>query len=148
MTDTDHMRVTAITIPWADGEFTFDLRLGEVRALQLKTGLGVPALLRNLQSENYKVDDFRETILQGLLGGGMPIEKVRPMIKAWVDNRPARENVIPAISILLAWLVGVPERKNPVAVEVESGTQGTEPGDSISPQSMEQVPQSDSVPAT
>lgn len=142
------MRVTAITIPWADAEYTFDLRLGEVRKLQAQTGLGVPALLRNLQSDNYKVDDFRETILQGLLGGGMDVERARGLVKKWVDQRPARENVIPAISILMAWLVGIPERKNPEAVEVKNETPATEPGASISPQSMGQVPPSDSAPAT
>lgn len=151
MSETEtHARTTAITFPWADlEECTFQLRLGEVRKLQEKTGLGCAALLRNLQTDNYKVDEFRETIMQGLLGAGMPIEKVRPLIFKWVDAMPAKDNVLPAISILLAWLVGIPVPPKPQAVEVQNeASAATAPADSISPLSTEQVPPLDSVPVT
>lgn len=105
------MRATAITIPWADAEYTFDLRLGEVRKLQEKTGLGPAVLLVNLQSGNWKVDDYRETILQGLLGGGMSAPDAAKLIKAWVDERPAKESLMPAQAILMAFIVGAPTGK-------------------------------------
>jgi hypothetical protein len=73
------MRLTAITLPWADGEFTFDLRLGEIRKLQDKTGVGPAVILNRIQTDQWKVDDYRETILQGLLGGGMEAGQARTL---------------------------------------------------------------------
>lgn len=140
------MRQTAITIEWADGEFTFDLRLGEVRNLQEKTGLGPPLILHNLQNNQYKVDDFRETILQGLIGGGKSAEEARKLVKKWVDDRPAKESLLPAQMILMSWIVGAPKGK---ATAPKTNETTTAPDDSTSTQYMEQVPQSEaSVPET
>jgi hypothetical protein len=140
------MRITAIEIPWADGEFKFDLRLGEIRNLQEKTGIGPPVILQRLQNDQWKVDDYRETILQGLMGGGRTAKEASELVKKWVDNRPAVESILPAQSILLSWLVGVPEKK-PEAVETQTEAE-TAPAASTSPQSTDQVPQSDLLPAT
>lgn len=106
------MRPTAITIPWADGEYTFDLRLKEVRSLQDKTGFGCGVLLSRLQSDHWKVDDFRETILQGLIGGGMEPIPAAALVRQYVDDRPAKESLLPAAAILMAWIMGAPPGKN------------------------------------
>jgi hypothetical protein len=141
------MRLTSITMPWADGEYTFDLRLGEVRKLQLQTGLGPPVILFELQNDRWKVDHIRETILQGLLGGGMKVEQARSLVVKWVDNRPARENLLVAQVIILAWINGAPEPKKVPAVDSNQETTMA-PDVLTSPQSTEQVPLSDLVPET
>jgi hypothetical protein len=138
------MRLTAITLPWADGEFTFDLRLGEIRKLQDKTGVGPAVILNRIQTDQWKVDDYRETILQGLLGGGMEAGQARTLIKDWVDERPAKESLLPAQMILMAWLVGAPQGKK-TAPETDSETTMALAG-STSTQSMEPVPPSGSTP--
>lgn len=107
------MRPTAITLPWADNVepgYTFDLPLKAVRALEEKTGVGIPVILARLQSGQYKVDDFRETIVQGLLGGSDNLSSlvVGTLVKKWVDDRPAKESLITAQAILMAWIMGAP----------------------------------------
>jgi hypothetical protein len=141
------MRLTAITIPWADGEFTFDLRLKEVRALQEKTGLGPAVILMRIQSGEWKVDDYRETILQGLLGGGMAAPEASKLVRLWVDERPAQESLLPAQAILMAWIMGAPQPKKASPSKTENET-ATAPAASTSTQSMETEPQSDLAPAT
>lgn len=105
------MRLTQITIPWADGEYAFDLKLGNVRAVEEKTGLGLVEIYESLHSGKWKVDHIREVLLQGLLGGGFAVDGARKLILKWVDNRPAQEGLLPAQSIILAWLVGAPQGK-------------------------------------
>jgi hypothetical protein len=128
-------------------EVTFDLRLGEIRKLEAKTSLGAPLLLHYLQTDQWKVDHYRETILQGLLGGGMPIEQARKLVTTWVDERPARESILPAQAILMAYILGAP-RGNADPLETVSEVVMTAPAASTSASSMEQAPQSDSPPET
>lgn len=114
-----NMRPTAITLPFGDSEaVTFDLRLGEIRKIQAQTGLGPAVILHELQSDAWKVDHYRETILQGLLGGGMKVEEARKLVVKWVDERPARESLLTAQAILMSWILGAPEpKKVPVTEE-------------------------------
>lgn len=132
------MRLTAITIPWADGEYTFDLRLKEIRALQEKTGLGPAVILTRIQIGEWKVDDYRETILQGLLGGGMAAPEASKLVRLWVDDRPAQESLLPAQAILMAWIMGAPQSKKDDPPETINETE-TVPAASTSTESMEQV---------
>jgi hypothetical protein len=131
------MRLTAISFPWADQEeVTFDLPLGEVRKLQEKTGAGPPVILSRIVNDTWMVDDYRETILQGLLGAKMPAKEAAALVREWVDQRPAKESLIPAQAILLAFIMGAPEKK-PVAVETGSKDPAMAPENLTSSQSME-----------
>ena len=136
------MKSSAVTMEWADGEYTFNLRLGEVRKIQEVTKLGPPVILFNLQTNQWKVDEFREVILQGLLGGGMKVDEARRLVKAWVDERPAFESVKPAQAILMAWMVGVTpdeaDEGKDEAPQTDSET-ATAPTASTSEPSMEPV---------
>jgi hypothetical protein len=133
------MRLTAVTFDWADGEYTFDLPLGPVRALQEKTGFGPAMLLYRIQSSQWKVDDYRETIFQGLIGGGMKPVDASKLVKVYVDERPAQESLLPAQAILSAFIVGCPSKKaeTPEA-EIETTTA---PVGSTSEKSTESEPQ-------
>jgi hypothetical protein len=130
------VRLTAITLAWADADYTFDLPLKQVRILQEITGVGPGVLLARLQTNNYKVDDFRETILQGLIGGGMGTLEASTLVKRYVDGRPACESLLPAQAVLMAWIMGAPrsekkKRDKPLA---------TRPDGSTSPESTEPEP--------
>lgn len=74
----------SVHLKFADGEYLFALTLERIRELQEKTGVGIGALYaRVLQGRlaekidvghpayaAFHVDDVRQTILQGLIGGG------------------------------------------------------------------------------
>jgi hypothetical protein len=118
-----------ITLPWGDQDRTFRLRIGEWRKIEAKCNAGPEEIaarlspsiaamdsgLSSLQAANlgmvgkWRVDDVREVILQGLLGGDDkmgPVEAAQ-LIKAWVDERPLRENVFVAYAICMASISGL-----------------------------------------
>ena len=100
-------------MPWGDNHspgYTFDLPLKQVRALEEATGFGCGMLLLRLQDQSFKVNDFRETILQGLIGGGLPPLKAAALVQQYVDDRPAAESILPAQAILMAWMIGAPKK--------------------------------------
>lgn len=116
------MRLTAIQMPWADlEEVTFDLPLGAVRHLQEKTGAGPPVILSRLQQDQWRVDDYRETILQGLIGGKQfTKDQAGALVRKFVDDQPAAESLMTAQAVLMAFILGAPKPKNPETVEAKS----------------------------
>lgn len=101
-------------------------------------------LLHRLQTGEWKVDDYRETILQGLLGGGMSAAEARKLVKTWVDDRPAKESILPAQSILMAFWVGAPQPKKANAPKKKAPE--TEQDGSTSARSMASGELSDTPP--
>lgn len=94
-----------IKISWADGEHTFRLPYAQLRELQDKTGCGPEELAERIRSGRWRVDDLREVIRLGLIGGGMEPMQALTLVIRYVDNRPWLENKQPAYLILLAILV-------------------------------------------
>lgn len=94
---------------WADGTYKFRLGLGQIRELQEKTKVGPRRLFVRIQSGDWLIDDLRETIRLGLIGGGMEPVKALELVRAYFDKRPKLENVEPALRILGAFLIGVPD---------------------------------------
>jgi hypothetical protein len=140
------MRLTAIVLEWGGEEHTFDLKLGQVRALQEKTGFGPALLAHRLQSGQWYVDDFRETLKQGLIcGEGKSPNEAEKLVKQFCDERPARESILPATAILLSWINGAPPPKKAKAPKTEERM--TEAAASTSAHSMEPAQPSDLAPA-
>jgi hypothetical protein len=102
----------SLSFDWADGHHAFRLAIAQLRELQDKTGVGPAALFDRLASRQWKVDDLRETIRLGLIGGGMDPFDALVLVKRYVDDRPLMENVLPAWRILSAALMG-PEDDQP-----------------------------------
>jgi hypothetical protein len=94
---------------WGDGEHKFRLSIKYLRELQDKCKAGPAMLFTRLQTGQWMVDDIRETIRLGLIGGGMPSVEALVLTVRYVDDRPLMENVGMAIEIIGAALVGVPE---------------------------------------
>lgn len=98
----------SVTIAWADGDYTFRLPIGQLRELQDKCGAGPLAIFERLRNGTWMVDDIRETLRLGLIGGGLKPPEALVLIKRYVDDRPWAENVLAATTVLLAAVMGVP----------------------------------------
>ena len=101
-------RTAEITLPFGSEERRFRLGLGEWRAVQEKTGVGpgvlaqrlapiVDALQRKVPFSEilrtgamgaWNVDDVREPLLQGLIGGGMNPTEAGILVRQAFDPRP------------------------------------------------------------
>jgi hypothetical protein len=97
------------TFEWADGEYKFRLAIGQLRELQDKTGVGPYALLSRVIDRTWKVDDLREVIRLGLIGGGLEPLKALSLVKNYVEGRPLMESLTPVKVILAAALFGDPD---------------------------------------
>jgi hypothetical protein len=106
-------RSAKVTLDWADGEYSFRLGIKEIEELQEKTGCGPFFLLNRLVDGSWKVQDIRETIRLGLIGGGMEPVKALPLVRNYVDGRPLLESVKFAQLILSAALAGAPDGERP-----------------------------------
>lgn len=128
-----------ITLEWADGDHLFRLGLGELRELQEKTGHGPAMLARRIVSSEFFVDDVREVLRLGLIGGGAEPRDALRLIGRYCDERPLLESTEPALRILQAALLG-PEDDTPGKAMAAKETQGTT-GASPSPPSTAPAPQ-------
>lgn len=105
-------RDASLEILFGDGEHRFRLAIGELRELEEKRDAGSPLILRRLMSNEYRVDDVREIIRLGLIGGGMPATDAIKLVKRYVDDRPAwHENAMLASAVLGAAIMGVPDEE-------------------------------------
>lgn len=60
----------------------------------------------------WRVDDIREPILQGLIGGGLDGPSATQVVLDWVDDRPLLESIPTAFFVLMAAIAGA-EDENP-----------------------------------
>jgi hypothetical protein len=98
----------SITETFGDGEHLFRLAIGQLRELQEACDAGPPLIARRLWSSEWRVDDVRETIRLGLVGGGMDSVKAAVLTKRYVDDRPGEwgRNAVLAQAVLAAALFG------------------------------------------
>jgi hypothetical protein len=132
-----------ISFEWADDEYRFRLAIGQLRELQDKTGVGPYALLNRIMGGAWKVDDLRETIRLGLIGGGMKPVEALSLVRRYVEERPFMESVAPAQAIVAAALMGVPD--DPVGKRVPEETDAS---GSTSPSSSALEPPSGGQPVS
>lgn len=133
----------SVTFAWADGEHRFRLAIGQLRELQEKCGAGPLEILDRLATRRWHVDDVRETMRLGLIGGGLEPFKALALVRHYIDDRPLMESVPAAQAVLMAALVGVPDDD----VGKEGAEESTNDGSASRP-STEPEPQSDSAPPT
>ena len=97
-----------VAFDWADGHYSFRLPIEQLLELQAKCDAGPPEIHQRVATARWRVEDLRETIRLGLIGGGLTPVKAMELTRAYVDRRPLNESVGPAFAILTAALVGVP----------------------------------------
>lgn len=54
----------------------------------------------------FRVQDVRAPILQGLIGGGMKAEDAAALVEEWVDSRPLIDSVPTALAVVLVSIMG------------------------------------------
>lgn len=98
-----------VELNWPGGEHAFRLRLGELQALQEKCDAGPEMVLQRIRLGVWQVNDLFETIRLGLIGGGMDRDAARRLVIDSFERTPLMEFKTPAIEVLAAALIGVPD---------------------------------------
>lgn len=130
----------SITFVWGDGEHPFRLPIGHLRELQEKCDAGPAEIAGRLANGRWRVDDVRETIRLGLIGGGMTPADAYTRTVRYVDERPLLESVPAAQAVLMAALVGVHEEPVGKGEAAEAETEAATTGASPSPPSTAPAP--------
>ncbi len=99
----------SITLTWGDGEHRFRLAIGQLRELQEKCNAGPAEIAGRLADGRWRINDVRETVRLGLIGGGMALGDAHKLTVRYVEERPWLESVPAAQAVLMAALVGAPE---------------------------------------
>lgn len=140
-----------VRLPWLGGEHPFRVATyGQMRLLQETCDAGPQEILQRLMGGRWRVDDVREVIRIGLIGGGMESEKAMALVKVTIDDSANwTEFATLAKGILLAGLLaGSQAAQDEPVGKPPAGKAATEAGlataASSSPQSMEPAPPSDS----
>lgn len=114
----------SVSFRWADGdEHRFRLAIAGLRDIQEATKSSPFTVLARLQSHQPMVEDLREVLRHGLIGGGMKAPEAAKAIERWVDGEPLADSIVPAIAVLAAGLYGPPDEdagKSPAASEART----------------------------
>jgi hypothetical protein len=135
----------SVMLVWGDGERRFRLAIGQLRELEEKCRAGSQEIFLRMAQGKWRIDDIRETLRLGLIGGGTPPTDAHMLIVRYFDppERPKLEGVDPALRILKEALVGSEEE--PLGKNAPAGANATTPAGSPSGQpSTAPAPQSDS----
>lgn len=108
-------RDASVTLDFAGERRVFRLAIGQLRALQEACGAGPLQIYRRLLEGGWRIDDLRETLRLGLIGGGATDALATRLVRQTVDDfgTPPMELLPPAKAILLAALFGVPDEALP-----------------------------------
>lgn len=98
-----------VDFDWADGHYVFRLPIGPAIELEEKCAAGLREIYTRLATGTWRIADLRETLRLGLIGGGLAPDAALRLVRRYVDERPFEENVRPAMLVLMAALVGVPD---------------------------------------
>jgi hypothetical protein len=131
---------TAVYRPLGNRNRRFELRLGEMREIERLTGSGILAVWRRMATLESKIDDLRETIRLGLIGGGAEHAEAEAIVLYSVDGRPINMFFDLAVSIMKAAFEGV----EPVGKT--NGAESSGAPETFAPSTNSAAPQ-DSAPA-
>lgn len=122
----------------------FQLRIGEIGELEQVCGAGLGAVYARVATMQWRVDDLRETIRLGLIGGGASPAEAHGLVRNYVDadDAPKGEGLQLAADILTACINGVS------AAAGKPEGEGASDGPATSPPSTKPAAPSESTPAT
>lgn len=145
-----------VELQWADGGpdgegYRFDIsKIKQQRELEAKCDAGIQRIMQRLLSGDARVDDYRETIRLGLIGGGMAPVTATKLVVDYVDGRPRIESISVAVAVLMTLCTG---RNADDAEDGDDADAGkpeapeTSAGEQTSPPSTAPEPPSGSLPA-
>ena len=93
-----------ITRDWADGAYSFRLAYGQWLELQEAVGCGPLELYVGLLQRKWRVQQIREIVRIGLIGGGADPASALRLVRRHVEERPILESVPLALEIVSASL--------------------------------------------
>lgn len=128
-------RAAEVELAFAGEDRMFRLPLGRLRALQEKCDAGPMELLGRYVQGNWRVDDVREAILQGLIGGGMESGPATKLVQTNFDDLPIQQFIPLAQAVVMASVIGIGDEP---PGEPEAGADQTKPSpaaSSVSPRS-------------
>ena len=114
------MRETAIERPLGGEVRKFGLPLGRQRKVEERCGYGLGRVYGRLSTVlfaddprgwDFSINDYRETIYQALMGGGLSDAEATKLVIEAVDGCAVKASVILAAEILSAWMLGLPPAK-------------------------------------
>lgn len=105
------MRDARIELDFADDVYSFRLAWGQLLELQEKTGKGPFRVYKDLNSDDWQVEQIANVIRLGLIGAGMPAVEALKKVRAYVELAPPMENLTLARAVLLCGIFGAPEEK-------------------------------------
>jgi hypothetical protein len=115
----------SVDLEWADGTFTFALPLAQLEELQTLCDAGPVVIAQRLEHSLWTSKEVYHTLRLGLIGGGMqPAEALRKT-RLYVLERPWLENVMPALAVMQAVLIGKPDE--PVGKSPADGEESDPP---------------------
>ena len=104
-------RDASVTLPWADGNYTFRLGWAELIMLQEACDAGPFEILAHLSTTKWKIQEISHVIRCGLIGGGIEPAKALTLVQTYVEKRPPMENLVFAKGILSVGVHGAPDEK-------------------------------------
>lgn len=132
----------SILLTFPDGDdYNCRLAWGQIIKIQEARNAGPFAIYMRLHGADWLIEDIREVIRWGLIGGGMDPVKAKKMILEYIEDRAPFHNLALAQAIIKAGILGPPdeeeiEKKSMAA----SGLTTSKTEESVSPPSMELAP--------
>ena len=110
------------TIVWANGEDVFCIaKVGLILDLEDKCKSPFAVIMARLENGAWGLNDVRETIRLGLMGGGMKPEAAMAAVRRHVDENPLAHSVLVAYEVVKAAMFGVPDDPVGKTQDDESG---------------------------
>lgn len=122
---------------WGDKPRWYCLRIGEMRELEQQCRVGWAEIVMRFMSGAWHIDDAREAIRLGAIGGGALPNEAQMLVERYFDPYPKSMHAPVAQAIVLAAHVGVeaePVGKAEGASPETDGSSSPPSTDSASPQ--------------
>lgn len=106
-----------VTLAWADGIYTFALKLKQIDELQRTVaaslgtslaavyGIGLGDIAERLNTGRFLAADVIETLRLGLIGGGLPAARAGQLIEAYCDGQSFARPDDPSSPLAMARVV-------------------------------------------
>jgi hypothetical protein len=134
-------RDASVLLTFPDGEeYNFRLAWGQLIKLQEARNAGPFVIYMRLHDQTWMVEDIREVIRLGLIGGGMDPVKAKKLILEYIESTVPLASLPLAQRIMLEAVVG-PEDEEEIEKKsmAASNSQTSATVESASPPSMEPV---------
>jgi tail tube GTA-gp10-like protein len=118
-------RDASVILTFLDGEeYVFRLAWGQLIKLQEARNCGPFLVLERLHGEDWRMEDIRDVIRFGLVGGGMDEIKARKLVKEYVEQRPPLDALPLAKAVIIAGVAGPPDEE-PIEKKAQAATEPT-----------------------